>query len=413
MRRAWLCLMACVLVLSIPSFGYAAPPRSGSPPFHRPSEPKPGELHRDSLPAPSHPVPGKEISGFRDRNWAFSDASRNEASFAAFGELLHAGLPGSRPEIAFFLDPVVFRDAVKDMRSRWPGKPPVDLGQHGDLDTLMTALEGRTLYVVGHVEEGKFAFDYGSNSPRIPIGELEAAAKRHRVLVIPIGCNTAGSAEGVGFTQTIWTSEIQRALPELYAASTFRHMLGALAGIGQLQVDIPQTLEKLSMLVTHRATGVEIVRIEISKEQLRDYYAGQLRSWEVDLFPENPFTSYFSWFLIFRLPLVTGLMAIGSLVLDKCLPWDAHWFVEKRSRTKLWLALKKLRWLVNASPVAAALTTVSAWLWFCGVVFTIAAVFLCWIVYGTCRALYEVAFPPEDDLAFKGYTISVMKREEP
>jgi hypothetical protein len=76
---------------------------------------------------------------------------------------------------------------------------PLNLG-HGDIHAQLEALveksSGRTLIVLGHVENGSFVVENANGAvvARVKIEELNRMAKAHHVSLIEAGCNTASEA---------------------------------------------------------------------------------------------------------------------------------------------------------------------------------------------------------------------------
>ena len=85
--------------------------------------------------------------------------------------------------------------SLKNIRLGKTGQVP----DEADIDGLIGAHKGKDIIVLGHVEGQNFVTRNSKNEvvSIVSIEKLRASASKHDVLLIEIGCNTAGSAAGL------------------------------------------------------------------------------------------------------------------------------------------------------------------------------------------------------------------------
>jgi hypothetical protein len=279
-------------------------------------------------------------------------SSQTRDTLVGFSTLLGNQLPGPLPELAFFLDRTVFRDPLEQMRAAWTAAPSEELGTTlAEVEAFFAspAHTGRTVIVVSHVEDGQMALRYDADSPRLRIADVEAAAMRHGVLLVLVGCQTAGAAVGVGFSQTIRTEKVEAFLRELPRAPTIRQLFGAMAGIGSLVVDAPGFTSKVTAVVGDPDTGGKLAEVVLSSAYWDIVPASpppsaSSWSWFEDNTAPPGFVDPDAWLRPFRL-MLPSLTAVAWLVeLGAGRASRKRWFLERRER---------LRWLVRLVRVHA------------------------------------------------------------
>lgn len=175
------------------------------------------------IPQPDIIMPQPEKSfreSFRELGLDFDKWQINHSGEEAkidFIQSLGARVLGGRPEVAFFLDPVIFRTQLTQMKIAWD-RSSSELPQKDLLDQFFTSISGKYLFVVGHIEGQNFV-------KRSIIGEVEQinitslieSAATHNVLVFPLGCRSIEAGVPVGFSRNITTTEVSkilRAIPD-------------------------------------------------------------------------------------------------------------------------------------------------------------------------------------------------------
>lgn len=135
-------------------------------------------------------------------------------------QALRAPVPGREPQVVYFLDRTLAASPIERMDAAWSGEgraKPRRL-EHDDIDAFLTQFTGQTVILVGHIEQRHFVQERSEGGPplRIEIPALLEAATRHRVVLIPVGCNSASEGAYFGFTRAISTDEVAallRAVP--------------------------------------------------------------------------------------------------------------------------------------------------------------------------------------------------------
>jgi hypothetical protein len=100
---------------------------------------------------------------------------------------------------------------------------------HGRLDLLFSSLVERVVILLGHVVDGQFVAKGSEGTVRIDIGEVEQAARRNGVFLLPLGCGSAkGASIGAAkpFNSIVAVGRISNALD----AGNLGDFLASLAG---------------------------------------------------------------------------------------------------------------------------------------------------------------------------------------
>jgi hypothetical protein len=125
------------------------------------------------------------------------------------------------------------------------------------LDLVLSRLEGQVLLFVGHVEGSAFVKRGVRNQviENIEIIDLMRAAEQHKVLLIPVGCNTSDAGAPIGSTRNIVTDEIVSLVSSLrkkgqYVSDLFR----ALEQVGDIQINFDWTGKAIEAIILHHGT---------------------------------------------------------------------------------------------------------------------------------------------------------------
>jgi hypothetical protein len=199
-------------------------------------------------------------------SWRLAKGSGGAEEVYRVLELTDQSLPP--PELAVFLDPILFKGARTGIATAWSGRGPyVDMPVEASLlENFLESYSGTTLLLVGHVEADEFVMRNadGKRAGSYSIPDLVSAARTHNVLLVPIGCRTGEAGAPIGFMQDISTDQVQaflRAIPP--AGLTVGDLLVALQTIAPLHIDVSATREALEIAVFAPGNDNPSVRVQV------------------------------------------------------------------------------------------------------------------------------------------------------
>jgi hypothetical protein len=181
------------------------------------------------------------------------------ASRFRFLQSLDLQIPGDKPEITTFLDPVAFRSSLKAMEEGL-GYRPFEFPTTS-VDSYFAAHSGdpgRVVFIIGHVEGDEFVMRNFRDDvvARHNILTLMDSAKENDILLIPIGCNTADVGVPVGSTRNISTDDVVSVLRSLKEQhSKIGDVFRALEALGEIRVNFNMTSEIIEGIVRDHRTG--------------------------------------------------------------------------------------------------------------------------------------------------------------
>ncbi|MGN7917859.1 hypothetical protein [Lysobacter sp. 22409] len=208
---------------------------------------------------------------------------------------LEQPLPGGVPEVVYFLDRVVAHDAIAALDAGWGGsRRGSRLLEHADVDRLLSEFKGKTLVLVGHMENRHFVMDRGPGREPLALdlpGLLQRAAGQG-VLLVPIGCSSANEGAYFGFTHPISASQVSKllhAIPDRPMA--VGELFAAFDGIGKLALDAGHSAEYLEVTVAAvtelqgLGEAISVIRIPGGATQTDEDFAGYFQQWEQESRP--------------------------------------------------------------------------------------------------------------------------------
>lgn len=186
----------------------------------------------------SHP----SLERLRAEGWNFDATSESDLGHI-FGHLGRP-LPGGQPSLVYLLDPGSVVDAgqaavmTRAFTAADAKRQPPEFLQHDDIERFIAGYAGKSLIVVGHIDGPSFVAQREKQPPMVlDIVKMMQAADAHRVLLVPIGCNSSRSPATFGFLREISTAEVATFLGALPAANhTIGDLFAAVAQIAPLEV---------------------------------------------------------------------------------------------------------------------------------------------------------------------------------
>jgi hypothetical protein len=152
---------------------------------------------------------------------------------------LSAPAPPGKPELIFFLDPVLFKTQLADMQRNWRGHTS-EFPERAMLDSFFQSMSGKSAIVVGHIEGPEFVMVKEKRpSEKIEISEVVQLATKHNVFLIPIGCKSINAGAPVGFSRNISTAEVSTLLSSFPDNPTqMAHLLKPFEQLGEVWFDV-------------------------------------------------------------------------------------------------------------------------------------------------------------------------------
>ncbi|MGO1002005.1 hypothetical protein [Lysobacter sp. CA196] len=204
-------------------------------------------------------------------------------------------LPGGAPEVVYFLDRVVAHDAIAGLDAGWgTSKRGSRLLEHADVDRLLSEFKGKTLILVGHMENRQFVMDRGPGREPLALdlpGLLQRAVEQG-VLLVPIGCSSANEGAYFGFTHPISASQVStllQAIPDRPMA--VGELFAAFDGIGKIALDAGHSAEYLELTVgtvselRGQGEAISVIRIPSGAAQTDEDFTDYFQQWEQESRP--------------------------------------------------------------------------------------------------------------------------------
>ena len=248
---------------------------------------------------------------------------------------------------------------------------------------------GQTVLVVAHVVDHDLVLtdEQGSNQKRIPIADVVRVAARHKVLFMPIGCQTAGAGIAVGFKNKINSASVRDFLSKTSLNPTFGALFESMQTIGPLVIDLNPKIEISDSFALSRHSAedrgivVEVstmptpgrptvqAQVRISGDMYKPLQTGSLRERWDDL----PAPAQIPFF-IFSLTLFSMCTKLGVQIVAR-----SRFVLNSRSRSD-WLST-----LIALEEFLGITTKLG--LVFCGCVLVIALLLVnAWLVVGPLLA---------------------------
>ena len=243
--RHWLwsvVVSAAVLQLE-PSAAMHAPPhgRSAVEPFREKSI-------RESF--PGHPaLSGAHAETERRRTeierWSVAGTAQAKEAFLKDSQ---KKLPGTMLIVATFFDRDFFQPDLSLINETWRAKTGTNPDEFPDnanaIDAYFKLHSGETVILIGHVEGDSFVLtdERGASRSALLLRTLEASAKLHNVVLIAVGCKTAGAGFPFGLSDRIDALGVERFLSELGMAPTYFDLLRSMSHMGPLALDLDRGL---------------------------------------------------------------------------------------------------------------------------------------------------------------------------
>lgn len=223
--------------------------------FREPSDPHERRYRKDAHAAfiAAHPV----LRRLQSEGWNFDASTPGELGRVL--DHLSQTVPGGMLQLVYFISPesaqhkAMTRDISAAWKERGGGKPHYLLQE--DIRQFMQNQQGQTVILVGHIDGVKFVMDRGQDQAPlfIDIPEMLQAAEDNQVLLLPVGCNSAGTGAYFGFTRNINTIEVAKFIAAIPAtAVTIGDVLAALARIGSVWVNAAGMADHLDIIVRQR-----------------------------------------------------------------------------------------------------------------------------------------------------------------
>lgn len=208
------------------------------------------------------------LARLQSEGWNFSNL--DQATLAKVLDSLMHPLPGGELELTYFIDPkasdhdVATRLISTEWKKRAKGEPSYLL--HDDIDEFLRQHVGATVVLVGHVADRFFAMDRGPHHQplMLDIPELTRKAAHMKVLLIPIGCNSAKAGAPFGFARPIATEEVAKFIQAIPVGSlSIADLLAAMGSIGPISVDPSRIAEQLDVVIQTRDGREDVTMIRI------------------------------------------------------------------------------------------------------------------------------------------------------
>jgi hypothetical protein len=211
--------------------------------------------------------------------------------YEALWEVLHRlndPIPGGEPELVFFLDSALARSSIVKMSEAWTEQGHLDprLLSHQDSSRFLSEFSGKTLILIGHIENRQFVQDRGAGQDplRLDIPALIEQAQQRGVFLVPIGCNSAKEGAFFGFTRPIHSDEVAELLKAIPVGTlSLGAFLSSFNKIGSISIDAENFNQYLEVTV-HKSTSAGDIKDESAITVAR--YASPLRG------SNPPFSAY-------------------------------------------------------------------------------------------------------------------------
>ncbi|MDD2049359.1 hypothetical protein [Pseudomonas putida] len=198
------------------------------------------------------------LSKYGIENWEF-----RAKHYEALWEVLHRlddPIPGGEPELVFFLDSALARSSIVNMSAAWAERGHLEprLLSHEDINRFLSEFSGKTLILVGHIENRQFVQDRGAGREplKMDIPVLVEKAQQRGVFLVPIGCNSAKEGAFFGFTRPILSDEVAELLKAIPAGSlSLGALLSAFNKIGSISIDSDNFNQYLEVTVRKSVSG--------------------------------------------------------------------------------------------------------------------------------------------------------------
>jgi len=267
--------------------------------------------------------------------------------------MLRAPVPGREPQIVYFLDRTLAASPIERMDAAWtrPGRRTPRTLEHADIEAFLAQFAGQTLILIGHIEQRHFVQDRADGRPalRMEVPALLEAATRHRVLLVPLGCNSASAGAHVGFTRAIGTDEVAALLGAIPPGRiAVGELLSAFNAIDGRAVSIDAArLDAFLEVTVHRqrdsaGKGVvddtaTVLRIPAPTapqgRSAPDDFATYLASWESAHRPVLDRGILRAWRAVYRDAPIRTLFLSGAAWLLLLVSWErlrARWLLRER-----------------------------------------------------------------------------------
>jgi hypothetical protein len=211
------------------------------------------------------------LRALRIKTWRFKNAGLDEISRIVMA--MDATLPGGQPEVMYFFDRAVAIGATAEMTKAWTSRgrtEPMFL-DHSDINQLMDGMSGKTLLLIGHIENESFVMERGGALPPLILNIPDAirAAEARKVFFLPIGCESAKAGAYYGFQRPISTSEVAKLLQAIPGGRLkVGDVLAGFAALGDVFADVTKlhrfleiVVHKKEALYNEEAKPVSVIRI--------------------------------------------------------------------------------------------------------------------------------------------------------
>lgn len=166
-------------------------------------------------------------------------------------------LPGGQPSLVYLLDPGAVADAAQAavmtaaFAAEGTERQPPEFLHHDDIDRFIAGYAGGTLVVVGHIDGETFVASRKEQPPLVlDIVKMMRAAEAHRVLLVPVGCDSSRTKATFGFLREIGTAEVAKFLGALPKSEhTIGDLFAALAQIAPIEVKGRQLADHLEAVL--------------------------------------------------------------------------------------------------------------------------------------------------------------------
>ncbi len=182
------------------------------------------------------------LERLRAEGWNFDATS--EADLGHIFGHLGRPLPGGQPSLVYLLDPGSVVDTgqaavmTRAFAATGAKRQPPEFLQHDDIERFIAGFADKTLILVGHIDGPSFVAPREKQPPLVlDIAKMMRVADAHRVLLVPLGCNSSRSPATFGFLREISTAEVAKFLGALPVAEhTIGDLFAAVAQIAPLEV---------------------------------------------------------------------------------------------------------------------------------------------------------------------------------
>jgi len=251
------------------------------------------------------------------------------------------------------------------------------------LEAYFNVQAGNTVIVVGHVEGREFVLtdDEGHRAQSIELSRMMMLSNRHRVLLVPIGCNTAAAGAPIGFMQNITGFNVASFVKQIPQAATVGNIVDEMQKVGRLHIaQEAGTLIFWSRSDENQQRIALVASGDISEAfhavNLNDY-AGR-NTWEPA--PTSESVVFFGWIVL--VPTTSAAIDLALWLLSR-----SSWLLGNRRRSR-WLplvvglrtlagAIWKIAFGIGCVVAACALIALTGWfglatLWFLSVMWSLA-----------------------------------------